>query len=318
MGSKFAVTAVTMSLMGLVAITHSQTYPSKPIRIVTTVTGGSLDLTARTIGPRLSEALGQSVIVDNRGGVVSMELVAKSPADGYTLLLASASLWLTQFMRSNVQWDAIGDYAPITMIATLPNIIATHPSLPVKSVKELIAFAKARPGELNYASGQTGSSSHLAGELFNAMAGTRIVRVAYKGAGPSMIALITGETEVSFPNTAAATPHMRSGKIRGLAVTTLKPSALVPELPTAASAGLAGYESRAILALFAPASTPPSIIERLNSEIVRILNDPEVRKRLFTSGAEAAPTSPAELTSAIRSDMELSGRLIKEAGIRAQ
>ena len=297
---------------------HAQTYPGKPVRIVTTVTGGSLDLTARFIASPLAEALGQSVVVDNRGGVVSMELVAKTPADGHTLLLASASLWLTKFMRSNVQWDAVNDYAPITMVATLPNIIAVHPSLPVKSVKGLITLAKARPGELNYASGQTGSSSHLAGELFNSMAGIRIVRVAYKGAGPSMVALITGETQVSFPNTAAATPHLRGGKIRAIAVTTLKPSALVPELPTAAASGLPGYESRAVLGIFAPAKTPQPILERLNTEIVRILNNPDVKKKLFDSGAEAAPSSPAELANAMKTDMEVNGRLITEAGIKAQ
>lgn len=297
---------------------HAQTYPGKPVRIVTTVTGGSLDLTARFIASPLAEALGQSVVVDNRGGVVSMELVAKTPADGHTLLLASASLWLTKFMRSNVQWDAVNDYAPITMVATLPNIIAVHPSLPVKSVKGLITLAKARPGELNYASGQTGSSSHLAGELFKSMAGIRIVRVAYKGAGPSMVALITGETQVSFPNTAAATPHLRGGKIRAIAVTTLKPSALVPELPTAAASGLPGYESRAVLGIFAPAKTPQPILERLNTEIVRILNNPDVKKKLFDSGAEAAPSSPAELANAMKTDMEVNGRLITEAGIKAQ
>jgi tripartite-type tricarboxylate transporter receptor subunit TctC len=310
---------MAIGLMWTVAgIAHAQTYPSKPVRIVTTVTGGSLDLTARFIAPKLSEALGQPVVVDNRGGVVSMELVAKSPADGYTLLLASASLWLSQFIRSNVLWDAVNDYAPITMIATLPNVIAVHPSLPVKSVKALIALAKARPGELNYASGQTGSSSHLAGELFNSMARVKIVRVAYKGAGPSMVALITGETQVSFPNTAAAIPHLRGGKIRGLAVTTLKPSALVPDLPTAAASGLPGYESRAILGLFAPARTPQAIIDRLNSEIVRILKSPDVKKRLFDSGAEAMPSTPAELAKAIKTDMDVNGRLITDAGIRAQ
>jgi tripartite-type tricarboxylate transporter receptor subunit TctC len=290
----------------------------KPIRIITTVTGGSLDLTARFIAPKLAESFGQQVIVDNRGGVVSMELAAKAPPDGYTVLLASASLWTSQFMRANVQWDAVNDYAPITLAVTLPNVIAVHPSLPARSVKALIALAKARPGDLNYASGQTGSSSHLAGELFKSMAGINIVRVAYKGAGPSMIALITGETQLSFPNTAAATPYMQSGKIRGLAVTTAQPSALVPGLPTAAASGLPGYESRAILGVFAPARTPQPIIDRLNSEIVRILNSADIKKKLFDSGAEVIASSSTELAKAIRSDMAISGRLITEAGIRPQ
>jgi tripartite-type tricarboxylate transporter receptor subunit TctC len=309
-------------LLGLMCVAAGtvcgQTYPVKPIRIITTVTGGSLDLTARFIAPKLAESFGQQVIVDNRGGVVSMELAAKAPPDGYTVLLASASLWTSQFMRANVQWDAVNDYAPITLAVTLPNVIAVHPSLPARSVKALIALAKARPGDLNYASGQTGSSSHLAGELFKSMAGINIVRVAYKGAGPSMIALITGETQLSFPNTAAATPYMQSGKIRGLAVTTAQPSALVPGLPTAAASGLPGYESRAILGVFAPARTPQPIIDRLNSEIVRILNSADIKKKLFDSGAEVIASSPTELAKAIRSDMAISGRLITEAGIRAQ
>jgi tripartite-type tricarboxylate transporter receptor subunit TctC len=309
-------------LVGLVfscaGAAHAQPYPSKPIRIVTTVTGGSLDLTARFIAPRLSENLGQPVVVDNRGGVVSMELVATAPPDGYTLLLASASLWTSQFVRSNVQWDPIRDYSPVTLAVTLPNVIAVHPSLPVKSIKALIALAKARPGKLNYASGQTGSSSHLAGELFKSVAGVNIVRVAYKGAGPSMIALITGETQLSFPNTAAATPHMRSGKIRALAVTTTQRSTLVPELPTAAEAGLAGYESRAILGVFAPAQTPQPIVGQLNSEIVRVLNDPDVKKKMFDAGAEVVASTPSELAKAMRADMEISGRLIRDAGISAR
>ena len=201
-------------------VVSGQNYPNKPIRIVTNVTGGSLDLTARLIAPKLAERLGQQVIVDNRGGIISMELVAKAPADGYTLLLAGGSLWISQFLRDNVAWDVVRDYSPIALLVTTPNIIVVHPSLPVRSVKELIALAKARPGELNYSTGQAGASSHLAGELFKAMAGVDIVRVAYKGQGPAMLALITGEAQVSFPNAASAAPYMKSGRIRGLAVTT--------------------------------------------------------------------------------------------------
>lgn len=295
-----------------------QNYPNKPIRIVTSVTGGSLDLTARFIAPRLADRLGQQVIVDNRGGVISMELVAKAPADGYTLLLAGGSLWTSPFLRDNVAWDAVRDYSPITLLATTPNIIVVHPSLPVRSVKELIAFAKARPGELNYSTGQAGASSHLAGELFKAMAGVNIVRVAYKGQGPAMLALVTGETQASFPNAASAAPYMKSGKIRGLAVTTARPSALAPGLPTVAASGLPGYESKAILGIFAPAKTPAPIIDQLNQEIVRVLNNADVKRRLFDSGAEVVAGSPAELTAAMKSDMAGTGKLIRDAGIRAE
>ncbi len=296
----------------------AQNFPSKPIRVVTSVTGGSLDLAARLIAPKLTERLGQQAIIDNRGGVLSMELVAKAPADGYTLLLASASLWLSQFLRDNVAWDALRDYAPISLLATSPNIIVVHPSLPVRSVRELIALAKARPGELNYSTGQAGASAHLAGELFKVMAGVNIQRVAYKGQGPAMLALITGEAQLSFPNAASATPFIKAGRIKGLAVTTAQPSALVPGLPTTAASGLPGYESRAILGMFAPAKTPPPIIDQLHQEIVRALNSAEVKQRLFDSGSEAIAGSPAEMTAAMKSEMAMTGKLIKDVGIRAE
>jgi tripartite-type tricarboxylate transporter receptor subunit TctC len=295
-----------------------QNYPLKPVRIVTSVTGGSLDLTARLIAPKLAERLGQQVIVDNRGGVLSMELVAKAPADGYTLLIASGSLWISQFLRDNVAWDALRDYAPISLLATSPNIIVVHPSLPVRSVRELIALTKTRPGELNYATGQAGASAHLAGELFKAMAGVNIQRVAYKGQGPAMLALITGEAQLSFPNAASATPFIKAGRIRGLAVTTTQPSALAPGLPTAAASGLPGYESRAIIGMFAPARTPPAIVDQLHQEIARALNSADVRQRLFDSGSEAIAGSPEAMTAAMKSEMATTGKLIRDIGIRAE
>ena len=289
----------------------AQPYPSKPVRIVTTVTGGSQDLTARLIAPKLGERLGQQVIVDNRGGLISMELVAKAPGDGYTLLLASAALWTSQFLRDDVAWNPTRDYAPVSLLVTSPNVLVVHPSLPVRTVKDLVALAKARKGDLNYSSGQSGASSHIAGELFKSMTGTDIVRVAYKGQGPAMLALITGETQVSFPNAAAAGPFMKSGKVRALAVTASKPSALAPGLPTVAASGLPGYESKAILAMFAPAKTPPAIVSQLNAEIVRSLNDADVKQRLFDSGAEVVASSPAELAAEVKSDMAISGKLLK-------
>jgi tripartite-type tricarboxylate transporter receptor subunit TctC len=295
----------------------AQSYPARPVRILTTVTGGSLDLTARFIAPKLAESLGQQVIVDNRGGVLSMELVARAPPDGYTLVLASASLWVSQFLRTQVGWDPVKDFVPITTAVTLPNVIAVHPSLPVKSVRDLVALARARPGQLNYSSGQVGSSSHLAGEYFNLLARTRMVRVPYKGAGPALIALLTGEAQVSFPNTASALPYVAQNKLRALAVASARPSALVPDLPTAAASGLPGYESKAILGIFAPARTPEAIVQRLNQEIVRVLNDPEVKRRLFDAGAEVAAGSPAELAEAMKADTALTGKLITSAGIRA-
>jgi tripartite-type tricarboxylate transporter receptor subunit TctC len=295
-----------------------QNYPLKPVRIVTSVTGGSLDLTARLIAPKLAERLGQQVIVDNRGGVLSMELVAKAPADGYTLLIASGSLWISQFLRDNVAWDALRDYAPISLLATSPNIIVVHPSLPVRSIRELIALAKTRPGELNYSTGQAGASAHLAGELFKAMTGINIQRVAYKGQGPAMLALITGEAQLSFPNAASATPFIKAGRIKSLAVTTTQPSPLAPGLPTVAASGLPGYESRAIIGMFAPARTPPPIVDQLHQEIARAFNNADVKQRLFDSGSEAIAGSPAEMTAAMKSEMATTGKLIKDIGIRAE
>jgi tripartite-type tricarboxylate transporter receptor subunit TctC len=304
--------AILSALVGIAGVASAQSYPVKPVRIVTGVPGGSLDLTARLIGPKLAERLGQQVIVDNRGGLISMEIAAKAPADGYTLLLASGSLWISQFVRDHVAWDPIGDYSPITLLVTSPNILVVHPSLPARSVKGLIALVRARAGELNYSSGQAGSSSHIAGELFKSMAGVNIVRVAYKGQGPAMLSLITGESQVSFPNAASAGPFMKSGKLRALAVTTAQPSALASGLPTVAAAGLPGYESSAILGMFAPARTPAPIIDQLNRGIVGALNDADVKQRLFDSGAEVVASSPAELTAAMKSEMATTGKLIKD------
>jgi tripartite-type tricarboxylate transporter receptor subunit TctC len=302
--------------LGSAAAASAQQFPVKPVRIVTTVPGGSLDLAARVISPKLSERLGQQVIVDNRGGVISMELVAKAPPDGYTLLIASGSLWTSQFLRDDTPWDALRDYAPVTLLVTSPNVLVVHPSLPVRSVKDLIALAKARNGQLNYSSGQSGSSSHIAGELFKSMAGVDIVRVAYKGQGPAMIALVTGETQVSFPNAGSATPFMKSGKIRAIAVTTAQPSALAPGLPTVTASGLPGYESKATVAIFAPAKTPAPILAQLNSEVVRTLSDPEVKQRLFESGAEAVPGTPAELAAEMKSEMAMMAVLTKSLSMK--
>ena len=304
--------------LGIAVPAAAQQFPVKPVRIVTTVPGGSQDLTARLIAPKLSERLGQQVIVDNRGGVISMELVAQRPGRRLHPAPRQRQPVDLQFLRDDVPWDALRDYAPITLLVTSPNILVVHPSLPVKSVRELVALAKARKGQLNYSSGQSGSSSHIAGELFKSMAGVDVVRVAYKGQGPAMLSLITGETQVSFPNAASAGPFVKSGKAKALAVTTTKPSALAPGLPTVAASGLPGYESKAMVALFAPVKTPAAIVGQLNAEVVRVLNEPEVKQRLFDSGAEAAPGTPAELLADIKVEMAVTGKLLKSIGATAR
>jgi tripartite-type tricarboxylate transporter receptor subunit TctC len=311
-----ALVALLGTAIAVTCTAQSERFPRKPVRIVTSVTGGSQDLTARVIAPLLAESLGQPVIVDNRGAYLSMELVAKAPPDGYTLLMASASLWLVQFLMSEVLWNVEKDFAPITLAVNSPDVVVVHPSLPVKSLQELIAWAKARPGELNYSTGQAGSSSHIAGEMFKWMTGTKIQRIAFKGGGPAMFSLLAGEVQVMFPNAATALPYVKSGRIRPLAVTSARPSALFPGLVTANDAGLPGFEAGAILAIFAPAKTPQTIITRLNQEIVRILNRADVKQRLLdSSGAEVVAGSPAELAAAIKADVAITGKLIKEVGI---
>ncbi len=302
--------------LAVVSSAYAQSYPNKPIRILTTITGGSQDLTARFIGPPLAESLGQPVIVDNRGGLLSMELAARATPDGHTLLLASASLWLLRYLQARVAWDPVKDFAPVTLAVTLPNIIAVHPALPVKSVSDLIARARAQPGELNYSSGQTGSSSHLAGEMFNSLTKTKLTRIAYKGGGPAMLSVLSGEAQVSFPNAGSAAPYAQSGRIRALAVASTRPSTLFPGLVSAADAGLPGFETGAMLAILAPAKTPSAIVARLNQEIVKILNRGDVKQRLLQSGVEVVAGTPQALAAVIESDSAVTGKLIREAGIR--
>jgi len=319
MSACIAASTLAISLLACFAqAAVAQSYPEKPVRIVTTVPGGTLDLTSRVLAPRLSDRLGQQVVVDNRGGILSMELVAKAPADGHTLLVASASLWTSQFLREDVPWDPLKDYAAVSLLVTSPNVLIVHPSLPVKSVKELVALGRSRPGALNYASGQSGASSHIAAELFQSMAEVRFVRVAYKGQGPAMLSLITGETQVSFPTAASAAPFIRSGRARALAVTTLKPSLLAPGLPTVSAAGLPGYESKAVIGMFVPARTSAGVVARLNAEVVRTLHEPQVKERLLAAGAEAVGSKAEELLAEMQSDMGTTGKLLKRIGASAK
>lgn len=304
-----------LAATGVAAQTPS--FPTKPIRVVTTVTGGGNDLVARLVQPRIAERLGQQLIVDNRGSL-GPEIVAREKPDGYTLLIAGGNLWTLQFLRPQVGWDAERDFAPVTLAGTLPNLIVVHPSLPVKSIRELIALAKAHPGQLNYSSGTTGVSTHLAGELFNIMAKTNIVRVPYKGGGPAMNAIISGEAQVSFPNAGSAMPHLQSGRVRALAVSSAQPSALFPKLPTVAAAGVPGYEWIAMIGFFAPAKTPRPLIDTLNRELVRALTVPETKEKLMASGMEVAANTPEEFASLMKADIARTGKLIRDAGIKGE
>ena len=294
-------------------------FPTKPIRMVTTQPGSGFDVATRVIADGLAASLGQPVIVDNRGGaggVIAGEIVARAQPDGHTLLSYGPAIWLVPFMRKNVPYDPLKDFSPITLAVTAPNVLVVHPSVAASSVRELIALAKAKPGQLNYGGGNTGSSAHLAAELFKSMAGVNLVHVPYKSTAQSVIALIAGEVQVMFPNATSISPHLKSGKLKALAVTTAAPTPLLPGMPTVAASGLPGYESSATHGIFAPAGTPATIITRLNQEIVKVLNRPEVKEKFLSHGTMVVGSSPGQLTAVVKGEMATSGKLIRELGIR--
>ena len=294
----------------------AQDYPTKPVRIVTPPAGAGNDYVARVIAQGLTASLGQQLVVDNRPAAIVGELVAKAPADGYTLLAIGSVLWLTPLLQDNVGYDAVKDFSPISVTGLSVNVLVVHPSVAANSVKELIALAKAKPGQLNYATGGTGSSNHLAAELFKSMAGINLVRIPYKGSGPAVNDLVSGQVQIMFPTTAAGLPHVKSGRLRALAVTSLQPSALAPGLPTVTDSGVPGYESVVMYALFAPAKTPAAIVKRVNKDLVQYLRSPAGTERLFTAGIEVVASTPGELATAMKSEMTRLGKLIKDANLR--
>ena len=295
-----------------------QNYPDKPIRMVTAEAGGGSDFVARLIAPGLSGNLGHQVIVDDRGSNNSGDIVAKAAPDGYTLLLIGSALWTLPLMRKNMPYDSVKDFAPVTLVATQPNILVVHPSVAATSIKELIALAKANPGELNYASGASGSPNHIAGELFKVLAGVNIVRIPFKGSGPALIALLGGQVQLSFTPAAAVIAYIKAGKLRGLAVTSAQPTALAPGLPTIAASGLPGYESVGMYGVFAPAKTPSALVNRLNQEIRQVLAKAEIKERFFGSGSDVVGNSPAEFAAIRRADIARAGKVIRDAGIREE
>ncbi len=293
-----------------------QAYPVKPVRIVVTGVGSGGDFAARLIAQGISGSLGQQIIVDNRGsGNMPAEIVSKAAPDGYTLCLSAAPLWIGPFLRK-ASYDPVKDFSPVTLAVTSPNILVVHPSLPVKSVKELIALIRARPGALNYATSGVGGSGFLAAELFKSMVRANMVRVNYKSGGLALTELISGHTHLMFANAGAVAPHLKSGRLKALAVTSAKPSVLLPGLPTVAAGGLPGYELVSVQGIFAPARTPVTIIQRLNQEIVSFLQRPDTKERFFAAGVESLGSTPEELAATVKSEMERLGKVIKEAGIR--
>ena len=312
----FAVLLPAVAMLFVVSTGLTQDYPVKPIRMVTSAPGGSSDFVARTIAQGIAAPLGQQVVVENRtGATTGGELVARAAPDGHTLLYWGSTLWALPLMRSSVPYDTLADFAPISLTIVEPLVLVIHPSLPIRSLKELIALAKARPGQLNYASGGVGSSNHLAAEFFKAMAGVNIVSVPYKGTGGAVPALMAGEVQLMFTTAAAVTPLMSSGRLRALAVTTAEPSALFPGLPTLADSGLPGYEAAQQAGMLAPAKTPRAIINRLNQEVVQLLRRRDVGERLLSHGVEVVASSPEGFASKLRSEIARMGKLIKDAGI---
>ena len=296
---------------------QAEKYPAKAIRIVTAEVGGGNDYTSRVIAQGLAPVFGRQVVVENRGGsvIVAADLVMHAAPDGHTVLLYGSNMWILPFMREHVPYDMFRDFAPVTLAVSSPSILVVHPSLPVKSAKDLIALARARPNELNYAAAP-GGLIHIAAELFNVMAGVKMVHVAYKGGGPSLTALIGGEVQLMFPTAGTVAAHLNSGRLRALAVTSAKPSALFPKLPTIAATGLPGYEAVSRFAVFAPARTPDAIVARLNQEIVRVLGRSDAIAKLNAAGIEPVASTAVQLTATIKSEMATLGKVIKNAGIR--
>jgi tripartite-type tricarboxylate transporter receptor subunit TctC len=300
----------------------AQTYPTRPIRIICPyVAGGGSDFVARTIAQKLTETIGQSVIVDNRpgGGTnIGAELVARAAPDGYTIFLGGTPTTVNVTLYKKLPFDVINDFAPITMTTVAPNLLVVHPSLPVRAVKELIALAKARPGQLTYGSAGIASSNHLSGALFKTMAGIDIVHVPYKGGGAAVTDLLAGNISMYFSTTPSSMPHVRTGRLRALAVTSAKRSDIVPNIPTMAEAALPGFEMSAWHALFAPAATPPAVLKKLADEVVRALRQPDVKERLAAQGVDAVGTTPEELAAIIKENIAKYAKLVKAADIRIE
>ena len=307
--------ALGLIIMVAAGALHAQNFPNRLIRVVTTEVGGASDLATRIMAQALSVNLGQSAIVENRG-IIGVEIVSQATADGHVLLHYTSPLWIIPLFRANTPWDPLRDFVPIALTVNSPNLLAVHPSLPVKTVPKLVALAKARPSALNYASSSSGSGNHLAAELFKSMTGTKIERIAFKGAGAAVNAVMGGQIDLMFPTAGSVTQIIKQGRLRALAVTSLEPSAIVPGLPTMAQAGVPGYESQSRTALFAPAKTPPAVIARIHAEVTRALNQAEVRERLFAAGLEVIASTPQEAVAVIKSEMARMGKLIDDAGLR--
>ncbi|OGA50672.1 MAG: hypothetical protein A3G24_18630 [Betaproteobacteria bacterium RIFCSPLOWO2_12_FULL_62_13] len=317
-----AVAAATPAA-GAQSASATASYPTRPIRLVITYPpGGNTDLVGRAVALRLTEAWGQQVVVDNRGGAggVLGTLIAKqAPADGYTLLLGtSAGMVLNPLLMNKLAYDAFQDFAPVSLVIVNPQVLAAHPALPAGNVREFIALAKAKPGQLNFGSSGVGTPNHLGGEMLKAMAGIDMVHVPYKGGAASIADLIGGQVQLVFSSAPSVVPHVRGGRLKALAVGSAKRTPALPNVPTVAESGVPGYEYTTWYGIFAPVKTPAPIVSRLNGEIVRIIAAPEMLQRFQSQGGDPASSTPAALTAYMREEMARWTRVIKTAGIRIE
>lgn len=325
MGSLRLAAAVTLAALGVLTITPAamaQAWPNKSVRVVIPFpAGGSADTLARLLGQKLTERLGQPFVADNRpgaGGNIGTELVAKAAPDGYTFLMGVSSIAIAPSLYANLNWDPVKDLAPVVLVASTPNILVVHPSVAASSVQELVALAKSKPGQLNYASGGNGATNHLAGELFKRMTGTEIVHIPYRGNPLAVIDVLNGQVAMMFDFMITSLPHVKAGKLRPLAVTGTQRSAQVPELPTVSEAGVTGYEASTWFAVMAPAGTPAEAIGKLNAEVNAVLRLPDVRERLDTLGAEPLGGTSADVATRLHADLIKWTEVVKAANIKIE
>jgi tripartite-type tricarboxylate transporter receptor subunit TctC len=313
---------IAAATAGAPAVHAQGSYPVRPIRLVVpSAPGGGTDITARIISPRMSELLGQQLVVENRAGAGTMfgsEVVARAAPDGYTLLMGISTLAINPAIYKKLPYDALRDFAPVSQVVTLPNILVSHPSVPIRTVKELVAFARTRPGQLNYASAGLGTSPHLSMELMLVMTGLKMTHVAYKGSGQGVVDVLAGHVPLMMPSILTGLPHTKAGRLRALGVTSAKRAAGAPDVPTIAEAGVPGYEATQWFGVAAPAGTPKDIITRLHDAVVRTLKTPEVTERLLADGAEPVGNSPEEFSAYIRSETEKWAKVVRSAGMQPQ
>ena len=314
--------AVAATLAAAASEASAQAYPNRPVRILVPFPAGAgVDIVARMLGLPLTDLWGQATVVDNRpgaGGTIACELAAKAAPDGYTLLLGNISTFaMAPSLYKKVNYDPVQSFAPITLVNTSANVLVAHPSVPAATTQALIALAKAKPGQINYASAGSGTSPHLAAELFKSMAGVDLVHVPYKGSPQALTDLLGGQTQIMFASLVSALPHIRQARLRALGVTSLKRAAALPDLPAINEAGLRGYDVSVWMGIVAPAGTPPAIIAQLNRQIAALLQSPDIRERLAVQGLEAASNSPAEFRSYIASEVRKWAVVIKQAGVVA-